>query len=96
MVYSRLGEAVGISNGRVWLAFWKFLSIFMPRWEIWKVKWARIQVWRGVCGIGAMTRYEECCTMDPCGDFFFDFFLVFFVFILTLCPSHSEDSIACK
>lgn len=34
--------------------------IFMVVWETWKVNWARLDYWRGVCGIGGMTRYEQC------------------------------------
>ena len=45
------------------MAFWNFLlnTLLMPAWEN---KWARLEFWRGVCGIGGKTRYEQCCMMD--------------------------------
>ena len=57
-MYSRIDEAVGNSNGNVWVALGNFCVTFIPRWEIRKVNWERLTVWRGVCGIGGMTRYE--------------------------------------
>lgn len=56
-MYSQIDEAIGISNGSVRVALWNFLfnTVVMPAWETWKVDWARLQFWRGVCGIGGMT-----------------------------------------
>lgn len=85
-MYGRIDEAVGISRGRVWEAFWNFLCNSHVGWEIREVNWARLGFWRGVCGTGAMTRYEVCRTIGLCG-------YLFSVFILK--PPHSKGSKAC-
>ena len=59
-MYSRIDDAVGIGKGSVWVAFWRFLCNNHAGWEIWKVNRARLGFWHGVCGIGGMTRDEEC------------------------------------
>lgn len=69
-MYSRKGEAVGMSDGRVWVVFWNSMSMFTTGLDIWKDKWARLGSLYGVCGIGGMTRYERCCKMDLCGYLF--------------------------
>lgn len=39
------------------------------------VNWARLESWRGVCGIGYMTPNEECCMIDLCGYSLFCIYL---------------------
>ncbi len=41
-MYSRIDEAIGISNGRVWVVFWKLVCNSHVGVETWKVNRARL------------------------------------------------------